>query len=38
MAVTKSGTGTWGRGHAGTRDARTSELGDARAFEDVINK
>ena len=33
MAVTKSGTGTWGR-----RDAGTSELGDARGFEAVINK
>ena len=38
--------GTWergdvwtrGRGDAGTWYARTSELGDARGFEDVINK
>ena len=47
-AVTKSGTGTWDvrLGDAGTRGrrdswtwyARTSELGDARGFEDVINK
>ena len=42
----KVGRGTWGRGNvgcgdAGTRrrgDARTSEIGDARGFEDVINK
>ena len=40
------GTWTWGRGDSGTRGhedlgtwyARTSELGDARGFEDVINK
>ena len=43
-------SGTWGRGDVGTRGlrdagrdagtwyARTSELGDARGFEDVINK
>ena len=39
-AVTKSGTGTWdmGRGTRGHGDARTSELGDARGFEEVINK
>ena len=33
--------GTWGtrgRGDSGTWYARTSELGDARGFEDVINK
>ena len=38
--------GTWGLGDVGTRGlgdagtwyARTSELGDARGFEDVINK
>ena len=44
----RRGRGTWdvgrgdvGRGDAGTRgrgDAMTSELGDARGFEDVINK
>ena len=35
------GRGTRGRGDAGTRgrkDAMTSELGDARGFEDVLNK
>ena len=39
-------SGTWGRGDVGTRGrgysgkwyARTSELGDAQGFEDVINK
>ena len=35
--------GTWGpgdarRGDSGRWDARTSELGDERGFEDVINK
>ena len=30
--------GTQGRGNSGTWYARTSELGDARGFEDVINK
>ena len=40
MAITKSGTGTWdvGPGDSGTWYARTSELGDAQGFEDVINK
>ena len=37
----RQGRGTRGRGDAGTRgrkDAMTSELGDARGFEDVLNK
>ena len=41
VAVTKSGTGTRGREEAGTwggGDAGTSELGDARGFEDVGDK
>ena len=48
MAVTKSGTGTWDLGcrdsgtwglrDLGTWDTRTSELGDARGLEDMMNK
>ena len=43
-SITKSGTWgrgdaeTWGRGDSGTWYARTSEIRDARGFEDVINK
>ena len=32
------GLGTWRRGDSGTWGVRTSELGDAQGFEDVINK
>ena len=37
-AGTRGRVRTRGRGDSGTWYARTSELGDARGFEDVINK